>query len=69
MLIQLRKQKAWKRLVGAALIAGVMGGVCMQVVFPNPCKDLTPGDWQYWALSCWAMSSAKSMPTFVVLVR
>ena len=25
------------------------------VVILNECKGLTPSDWKYWALSCWAL--------------
>lgn len=57
MVVQSRKPSAWRRLVGSALVAHVLSGLFMQVLIPNPCKGLTPSDWEYWMYSCWAQSS------------
>jgi hypothetical protein len=33
----------------------VIALVLAQVAIPNPCKGLSPSDWEYWLLGCWAM--------------
>jgi hypothetical protein len=67
MVVQQRKTAAWRRMLGGVLIAQVLGGVVFQVLIPNPCKGLTTSDWEYWALSCWAQSPARS--SFLIGVR
>jgi hypothetical protein len=62
MVVQLRSP--WRRFLGVALVAGVIGGICHQVMYPNPCKGLTPSDASYWAYSCWAQAPAA--PMFIV---
>ena len=35
-----------------------MSGLLLAVVMVNECKGLTPADYWYWLLSCWALPSA-----------
>ncbi len=69
MVVQSHKVAAWRRIVGAAIVAVVVGGVWMQVLIPNPCKGLTPSDFNYWMYSCWSMDPAAAAPRTAFLVR
>jgi hypothetical protein len=60
MVVQQRKTAAWRRMLGGVLIAQVLGGVVFQVLIPNPCKGLTPSDFDYWMYSCWAQAPART---------
>jgi hypothetical protein len=66
MVVQSRKRSVVRSFVLACVLAYVLGITALhtaaaQVVIPNPCKGLTPSDFEYWMYSCWAYDAIAAL--------